>query len=332
MSYITRIIYRLLLCISVIFVSLTINFIVPRLVPGSPIEIIIAQLSYQGQKIGSENLVAEYKRMFGLDKDIITQYICYLKEIFKGNLGYSIVSFPTTVNELIIRRLPWTIGLLSFTTIISWLLGNLLGVLVGWRETKSRLGNILIMIPLMLGVLPYYLLAIILIFLLAYLIPLFPMSGGYSLTITPRLTLSFILDVLYHSTLPALSIILSSLGWWFISARSLVTVIKGEDFILMAEAKGLPRRIILWKYAFRNAILPQITGLALSLGNIIGGALLTEMVFTYPGIGWLLYHAIVTSDYPTIQGIITLIVISISTAMLLIELIYPLLDPRIKGE
>jgi peptide/nickel transport system permease protein len=313
-------------------VSLSINFFIPRLVPGSPIEIIIAQLSYQGQKIGSENLIAEYKRMFGLDKDIMTQFICYLKEVFKGNLGYSIVHFPTTVNELIISRLPWTIGLLFTTTVVSWSLGNLLGVIVGWRGVKSKLGSILLTIPLILGVLPYYLLAVILVFLLAYLVPLFPMSGGYSPTVTPGLTLSFILDILYHSILPALSIILSSLGWWFISARSLVTVIKGEDFILMAEAKGLPKRIILWKYAFRNTILPQFTGLTLSLGNIFGGALLTEMVFTYPGIGWLLYHAIVNSDYPTIQGIITLIVVSLSIALLLMELLYPLVDPRIKGE
>ena len=323
--------YRIILYIATIFVALVINFLIPRLVPGSPINIILAQLSYHGQNIGMDELVIEYKRMFGLDKDLWTQFILYLKELFKGNLGYSIVNFPSTVSEIILPFIPWTIGLLSVTVIISWTLGNLLGAIVGWKGVKSKIGNTLIAIPLVLGTIPYYLLAIILVFVFGYLLAWFPLTGGYSAGIKIAFSLEFITSVIYHSILPALSIILSSLGWWFLGARSLMVTIKGEDYILMAEAKGLPERKILWKYGFRNCMLPQVTGLALSLGNIMGGALLTEMVFTYPGIGWRLYNAIVTSDYPVIQGIILIITICICTATLILDLIYPLIDPRARS-
>ncbi|MEM3088750.1 MAG: ABC transporter permease, partial [Candidatus Bathyarchaeia archaeon] len=173
-------------------------------------------------------------------------------------------------------------------------------------------------------------LALILIFIFAYTIPLFPISGAYSVWIIPDMSLSFILSSLYHMFLPALSIVLSNVGWWFLSMKSMIIGLKGEDFILLAEAKGLGERRIMWKYAFRNALLPQATGLALSLGGIVSGAMLTEVIFQYPGIGTLLYAAILNNDYPLIQGITLIITISVCTATLLIDLIYPLIDPRIK--
>jgi peptide/nickel transport system permease protein len=156
------------------------------------------------------------------------------------------------------------------------------------------------------------------------------LSGAYSIGLQPSLSPGFILDLLRHAVLPAMSIVLVSLGWWFLSMRSLIVSLKGEDYILWAEAKGLPRRRIFWAYAFRNALLPQATGLALSLGNIVGGALITETIFGYPGLGYLIFNSIKSLDFPVIQGGILLIIVSVATANLLIDLVYPLIDPRIR--
>jgi len=329
-SYLRYLAQRLLSFGGVVLVALLINFIIPRIMPGDPITTIIMRLSFQGAMYGTEELVEEYKRMFGLDKDWFTQFICYLRELLHGNLGYSIVNFPTKVSDMIAKALPWTIGLLSVTTVISWALGSVIGAIAGWKGEKSKFWGYLAPIALVFQIIPYFMLAIILVFLFAYLIQIFPMSGAYSVGRIPTMSLDFILDVIWHSILPALSIIISSLGWWFLSMRSMIIMTKGEDYILMAEAKGLPEREILWRYAFRNALLPQVTGLALALGNIVSGALLTEIVFAYPGMGWLLYNAIVNVDYPVIQGVVLIIVLSVCTATFIIDVIYPLIDPRVR--
>lgn len=322
--------WRLALYAGVLLVALLLNFVIPRLIPGNPIRYIVTQLSYQGAQMNAEELIEEYKRMFGLDQDLATQFVYYVGQVLSGNLGYSITSFPAKVGEIISRAIPWTLGLLSVTTVISWLLGNLLGIVVGWRGIRSRIGRGFAYVVLALGTIPYYILALIIVFLLAYTFPLLPSSGGFTIGSVFSLSFEFIIDVIRHSILPALSIVLSSLGWWFLSSRALITEMKGEDFILMAEAKGLPENMILWKYGFRNCILPQVTGLGLSIGNIFGGAMLTEVIFAYPGIGWVIYNSIISSDYPVIQGTVLLVVVSVCTAMLLLDLLYPFLDPRIR--
>lgn len=329
-SYLRYLAQRFVTFVGVVFFAIFINFLIPRLMPGDPISIIIARLSFQGATYGSEELVEEYKKLFGLDKDVFTQFVCYIRELLRGNLGYSIMNFPTRVDELILKALPWTIGLLSVTTVLSWVIGSILGALAGWKGEKSKVWGYLAPVALLFQLMPYFMLAIILVYLFAYLIPIFPMSGAYSVGRIPTFSLDFILDVIKHSILPALSILISSLGWWFLSMRSMIIMIKGEDYILMAEAKGLPEKQILWGYAFRNALLPQVTGLALALGNIVGGALLTEIVFAYPGMGWLLYNAIVNLDYPVIQGVVLVIVLSVCFATFLIDVIYPLVDPRVR--
>jgi peptide/nickel transport system permease protein len=275
-------------------------------------------------------LVDEYNRRFGLDKPLVEQYFAYLRQVSQGDLGYSIASFPTTVGDLIKQALPWTLGLLLLTTCISWILGSVIGGVVGWFQGRSRSLQALVPIALVLYTIPYYILAIILLFLLAFLWPIFPITGAYSPGSHVELTPQFASDVLHHATLPALSIVLVSLGWWFLSMRSLIVTVKGEDYITWAEAKGLPTRRIFWAYAFRNALLPQVTGLALSLGQIVGGALVTETIFGYPGVGYLIFSSIKTLDYPVIQGSILLIVVSVATVNLIIDLLYPLVDPRIR--
>lgn len=331
-AYLRYLSERFVIFVATIFISVSVVFFVPRLVPGDPLGAVFINLASVGGSLGATELVEEYTRRFGLDKSLWEQYISYLRELARGNLGYSISSFPSLVSDLIRSALPWTIGLLTVTTIISWILGSVIGAVVGWKGGQSRFFQALVPIALVLYTTPYYILAIILVFLFAFHWRIFPLSGAYSVGRTPELSPDFVLDLLRHATLPALSIILVSLGWWFLSMRSLITTLKGEDYILQAEAMGLPGRRILWGYAFRNALLPQATGLAISLGHIVGGALITEVIFAYPGIGWLIYNSIKSLDFPVIQGSVLLIILSVALANFMIDIAYPLIDPRIRYE
>lgn len=323
---------RLIIFFATIIISMTIVFLVPRLVPGDPMGAIMAKLSSVGATMGGDALIKDYQERFGLNKPIAQQYVDYLTQLAQGNLGYSIASFPARVSDLILSALPWTVGLLLVTTFLSWTLGSVLGAIVGWRATSSPVVRMFVLAALVAYTTPYYILAIILLFIFAFLIPIAPLGGAFTVGSRPELSIKFALDVLQHAALPAMSIVLVSLGWWFLSMRSLITSIKGEDYILWAEAKGLPPSRILWTYAFRNALLPQVTGLALSLGYLVGGALVTEVIFGYPGVGWVIFSAIKGLDYPVIQGGVLLIIVSVALTNFILDMIYPLLDPRIQQE
>lgn len=321
---------RLAIFAATVFVSITIVFFMPRLVPGDPLGAVMSRLSSVGGSMSGQELIQEYRRRFGLDKSLMEQYFSFLSQLARGDLGYSILSFPSRVTELIANAVPWTIGLLSLTTIISWVLGTLVGAIVGWTGGRNRFSQILVPLALLLYTTPYYILAIILIYLFAFYWPIFPLSGAYEFGARPAFSLDFITDVIHHGTLPALSIVLVSLGWWFLSMRSLIIAEQGADYIMWAEAKGLKSRRIFWAYAFRNALLPQATGLALSFAHVIGGALITEAIFAYPGIGFLIYNSIKGSDFPVIQGSVLLIIVSVAVANFAMDMIYPLIDPRIR--
>lgn len=329
-SYLRYLGARALLWLVTILVAVTVVFVVPRLVPGDPMDAMLGRLAAAGASLNAPQLIAQYRELFGLDRSISEQYVSFLRELARGNFGYSINNFPSNVTDIVIPAIPWTMGLLTVTTIFSWTLGSLIGAVVGWTGGRSRFFQALVPIALVLYTTPYYILALILIFLFAFTWRIFPLSGAFSVGVRPELTVKFALDVLRHGALPALSIILVSLGWWFLSMRSLISSQKGEDYILFAEAKGLPDGHILWKYAFRNALLPQATGLALSLGHIVGGALITEVIFAYPGLGWVIYTAIKSLDFPVIQGSVLLLIVAVTTTNFVIDLAYPLIDPRIR--
>lgn len=331
-GYLVYLAGRLAMLVATVFISITVVFFVPRLVPGHPLDAVFAQMAQMGGAVGREAIIEEFNRIFGLDRPLWEQYVSFLRELVRGNLGYSIASFPASVSVMLRSAIPWTVGLLTVTTAVSWVLGTLIGAVVGWRAHRSRLLQAFVPVALVLYTIPYYILAIILIFLLAFRWPVFPLSGGFSVGLRPELSWPFLSDLVRHAALPALSIVLVSLGWWFLSMRSLITGVKGEDYILWAEAKGLSPRRILWAYGFRNALLPQVTGLALSLGHIVGGAMITEVIFAYPGLGWLLYNAIQGKDFPLIQGGVLLIIASVAVANFLIDILYPLIDPRIRYE
>jgi peptide/nickel transport system permease protein len=329
MAYLVK---RIIIYLVTVFLAISFTFILFRLMPGNPIGMLIATMEQQySWKIpGMEKIINEYKRMFNLEGDIFSQYICFLKElILNRNLGPSLINFPKPAQDLIMAALPWTILLLTLSTVVAWGLGTIIGSICGWRR-GTKLDAYITSLALYMSQVPYYFVAIILALILCYILSIFPKGGAFSIASTPSLSLEFILDVIKHAFLPSMSIVLTSLFGWIISMRSLVIMVLGEDYLLFAEAKGLKRRRLFTRYVMKNCLLPQVTGLALSLGFVVSGSVIVESVFLYPGIGLLFSRALGLMDYNVITGCALLIIVSTLTANLLIDLLYPLIDPRVR--
>jgi len=322
---------RVLQFFIVAFLAATINFFFPRMSGQDPIRQKLIQLETQGVSVSGEDardLVETYNAKFGLDRPLWRQYLSYLGDMARLDFGYSISNYPATVLSMLQRAIPWTVGLLLTATLISFGIGTFIGALMAWDRAPFFLRAIFPAFFTFSAV-PFYLMGIVLLYLFAFQIPIFPLFGGYSTERIPAFNIGFVLDVLHHSVLPALSIVLAQIGFWAMGMRSMMVTIQGEDYMLQAQAKGLKDGRIFYRYAVRNAILPQITGLALSLGTIISGAILVEVVFSYPGVGSVLLQAVRGFDWFVIQGIVFLIILSVAFTMLVIDLVYPLLDPRI---
>jgi len=323
---------RLVFFVIVVWAGITLIFFLPRLAPDrDPIrERLGMMVANGGMNADSIELMAKtYEAKFGLDLPLWKQYVNYLSAMIRFDLGYSLAKFPTRVSDMIVTAIPWTVTLLGLSTIIAFALGSILGGLLAWPGSPRAL-RILLPPLFTFSSIPYYLLGLILIYVFAFRLKWFPLGGASQVLTMPSFSASYFLELLYHSILPALSIVLSSVGFWSLSMRGMMITVEGEDYITLAEAKGLPSgRIFLW-YAMRNALLPQTTALALSLGTILSGALLVEIIFNYPGIGSVLFAAISGFDYFVIYGVVFFIVITIASATLILDLIYPLLDPRIR--
>ena len=277
---------------------------------------------------GLEEMVKEFETKFGLDKPLWQQYLTYLSDMTRFDFNYSIANYPRKVIDMIGDALPWSLALLLVTTLLGFVIGNTLGALQAWPGAPKFLKYV--MPPfMMLSAIPYFLLGLILVYVFGFFLGLFPMYGGYSTGIIPTLTFGFVWDVLRHTMLPALSIILVSTGGWALGMRSLMVMTRGEGYVIFGDAMGLRDRTIFARYTIRNALLPQVTALALALGQILAGAVLVEVIFGYPGIGTMLYQAIRGSDYYLVQGIVFTIIVSIGLATFILDIIYPLLDPRI---
>lgn len=323
---------RLIFFVIVVWAGTTLIFFLPRLAPGrDPIrERLGMMVANGGMNADSIEIMAKaYEQKFGLDKPLWIQYLNYLSSMARFDLGYSLARFPSRVSDMIGQAVPWTVALLGFSTLIAFTLGSLLGGLLAWPGAPRSLR--LLLPPLFtFSSIPYYLLGLILTYVFAFKLRWFPLQGGNGILTMPTLTFGYVLELIYHSILPALSIVLASVGFWSLSMRGMMITVEGEDYITLAEAKGLPNnRIFLW-YAMRNALLPQTTALALSLGTILSGALLVEIIFGYPGIGSVLFSAITGFDYFVIYGVVFFIVLTIALVTLILDLIYPLLDPRIR--
>lgn len=313
----------------VIFIAATINFLIPRFAPGNPIGAITSRVQQASAGIeGGEAMYEAYREMFGLNDPMHIQYVNYLWNTVRLELGFSLSAFPAGVWEVIRPAIPWTIGLITVSVFITFILGVAVGAFMAWRGTPAVV-KMFIPLTMVFAVLPYYLLALLLLYALAFTTGWFPMGGAYNSSFRPGFDWEFALSVGRHAVLPALSIILSSLGLWALSMRALMVNTIGEDYMLLADAKGLKNPRILWWYAVRNAIPPQLTNLAITLGHVVSGSILVEIIFAYPGLGYLLYMSITNSDYTVIQGITLMLAISVGLAVLIIDLIYPRLDPRV---
>ncbi len=315
----------------VVFIGISITFLVTHLTPIDPVEQTIAVAAAFGSTSPEAIalLRASLRDLYGTEGGLWQQYLTFWGRILTGDFGPSLSAFPTPVAELIGRALPWTIGLLVPATLISWALGNLLGGLAGYyRQSRGlRLAGI---VAMGLHPIPYYIVAFLLLVTFGYLWPILPLGGGHQMNLEVGLNPTFILSVLEHAVLPGLSLVLVGVGGWFMGMRALVSNVVTEDYVTYAELGGVARGRILRSYVMRNALVPQVTGLAMSLGSIFNGAIITEQVFGYPGIGKLLIDGVHAGDYSLVLGVTTVSIAAVATAVLVIDLLYPPLDPRVK--
>jgi peptide/nickel transport system permease protein len=322
---------RLLFLIMVVWAASTITFFVPRMSKVNPVRERFAQLARTGgfSPADLEIIIESYNQKFGLDKPLYQQYFDYMSSVVRLDLGVSMYQYPKTVMALIMEALPWTIGLLLVTTILAFVIGNLLGALSAWPLAPGWLRGVATSFVLLLGV-PPVLMGVLLIFFVAFRLKLLPMSGAHSIGVVPSMSTAFILDSLKHQILPALALILGTVGGWVLSMRGMGVTVLGEDYVLYAEHKGLSSGTIFRDYFMRNAMLPQVTAFALALGTVVTSAVVVEQIFGLPGVGSILGAAIRANDFLVIYGIVLFITIVIATLMVLVELFYPLLDPRVR--
>ncbi len=328
LKYVIR---RLLFLLVVIWVASTIVFFIPRLSTRNPVRERLAQLAQSGgfSAADIETMVASYNEKFGLNKPLLEQYVDYISSLARGDLGVSLFKYPRSVWDLILDAIPWSLALLLTSTILAAIIGNLLGAIAAWPRSPAWLRTVATPFVLLQGI-PPVLLGVLLLFFVAFRLKIAPLGNAYSTGIIPTVSLSFALDVLSHYWLPALALILGSVGGWVLSMRGMGVTIQGEDYVTFAEHKGLSGGIIFRDYYLRNALLPQVTGLALALTAVVTSGVVVEQIFALPGIGNTLAQAIVANDFLVIYGIVLFITIGLASIMIFVEILYPLLDPRIR--
>ena len=309
------------------WVSITLNFFLPRLMPGDPGDAVMARL--QGRV--EPQTIDAMRKAYGLSDDPLwRQYIEYIGNLLQGQFGIAISAFPTPVTEVIMTSFAWTLLLGLTATIIAFTLGNMLGVVGAWRR-GGLVDSVMPPLLIFIGSFPYFWLALLALFFLGFEWGWFPLRHAYSTEFSPSWTLDFIGSVAFHLILPALSLVLVAIGGWVLGMRNTMISTLSEDYVMMAEAKGLSQRRVMFNYAARNALLPNLTAFGMQLGFVLGGALLTEIVFSYPGLGYQLLGAVRNLDYPLMQGIFLIITFSVLGANLIVDLLYVRLDPRVRG-
>ncbi len=326
MRYATR---KIVLFVITLWAAVTLNFLLPRLMPGSPADAALAKLASTGQPITNAQRDAIEAQLGGAHGNIISQYFSYLGNIFTFRWGRS-YSYPTeTVAHSIGRALPWTLILVGVTTIVAFVIGTLLGVYAGWRRGRAADTTVTVGATFLAAFPPFWL-GLLLLYVFAFEFNWFPITGGYSAGASPEWSWSFFVDAFEHSVIPAFTLAVTSLSGWVFGMRNNMINTLGEDYVTFAEANGLRGRTIALLYAARNALLPNVTAFGLSLGAVVGGSVLVEGIFGYPGIGNLLYTAVINQDYPLMQALFLVITISMLVAIFVVDLLYARLDPRVR--
>jgi len=305
------------------------NFILPRLMPGNPVAAIVAKLAQGASNTtGFEQIYQQYANEFGTNKPMLDQFILYLTNVVHGNFGASFSQYPRPVADILKSSIWWTICLQFPAIIVGWVIGNTLGALAAY--VKGGFDKVLMPVSIFASNFPAFGMAVVLLVVFGIDLKWFPTSGGYGFDRIPSFTWSFIWSVIVHYQLPFWSIVLIGIGGWAIGMRSMSIYELNADYVKYSRFLGIPDRKIVG-YVFRNAMLPQVTGLALSIGTMVGGALVAEIIFSYPGLGYTLLNAVVGQDYPLISAATLIITVMVLSANFIIEILYGIIDPRIRA-
>jgi peptide/nickel transport system permease protein len=316
---------RLTFFVITLWAALTINFLLPRLMPGNPAVAMMAR--FHGRVSGQTLKALEVAFGVNTHQNIFVSYFEYLRNCFTGNFGLSFTFWPKPVSEVVAQALPWTLGLVGVTTIIAFVLGTVIGMIGAWRR-NGRFDSLLPPIFIITSSFPYFWLALMAILLFSITLGWLPQSFGYDINLNISWSWPFVQSVLVHAILPAFTIVITAIGGWILTMRNNMITTLAEDYVRMARAKGLSSWTIMFNYAGRNAILPNLSGFAMSLGFVVSGAILVEYVFSYPGLGWMLIQAVQNEDYPLMQALFLLITVAVLVAVLACDFITLGLDPR----
>ncbi len=328
-SYLLNRVVTLLLTV---WIAATLIWIIPRLSPVDPADIMLGRMAAgAGAVENADQILERLKENFGLNDPLVVQYVKYIRNVVTFDFGLSTATFPTQVSTLIARALPWTVGLMLLSVVITFFIGNVLGALMAW-DRSPKLVRVAIPAAMVFTSIPPILSGLLLMWILAAKLRWFPLTGAYGLTVEPGWTWGFVQSVIHHGFLPALSIVIVTFGFWALGMRGLMITVQGEDYVTLAKAKGLRPRYILYRYMIRNAILPQITAFALKIGLLVAGQVLVERIFAYNGMGKLLYDAILDQDFPVIQGVSFVIILMTAVSVFLVDLVYPFVDPRVRHD
>jgi peptide/nickel transport system permease protein len=308
-----------------LWAALTLNFFLPRLMPGNPA---IAMMSKFRGPVSPQAFKA-LAAAFGLNnhQSLASQYVSYLRNVATGNFGTSLYFYPQSVGRVVLDAIPWTLGLVGLTTTLAFILGTGIGIVAAWRR-GGRLDSIAPPVFVITSAIPYFWIGMMLILVFAVRLKWLPGAFGFDITLAPSFSPAFIGNVLEHALLPAVALLVTTIGTWILTMRNTMVTTLAEDYVRMARAKGLPGRRIMLDYAARNAILPNLTGFAMSLGFVVGGAILVEYVFNYPGVGYMLLNAVNNEDYPLMQALFLLITVAVLVAILVADIATAIFDPR----
>ena len=311
-----------------LWVALTLNFFMPRMMPGNPA---IAMMSKFRGRISGQELVT-LETIFGVNsgQSLPSQYVHYLGDIFTGNFGTSLYFFPSPVSQVVRGAIFWTLGLVGITTILAFLLGTGVGIVAAWRR-GGLMDSVAPPVLVIASAIPYFWVGMMFILIFGVKLQWLPWSGSADITATPGWSLDYVGNVLEHAVLPAMALLITTIGTWTLIMRNNMISTLAEDYVRMARAKGLPSSRIMLDYAARNAVLPNLTGFAMSLGFVVGGAILIEYVFNYPGVGYMLLQAVENEDYPLMQALFLLITVAVLVAILLADIATAIFDPRTRS-
>jgi len=330
-GYLWFVVKRAMQMVVVIIAGTSVAFLISHLSPVNPVESMLGRITSRSNF--SPEAIAEMRSaltdLYGVDKPLPEQYANFMRDLAKGDLGPSLLAFPTPAMTLVMRALPWTLLLLITAVLITWTFGNLLGGLAGYFQ-NNRLFKVVGVGAIGIQPIPYYIVAFLLLYIFGYIWPILPISGAYAMDVTPGWNIDFILSVIQHAILPVTSLILVGFGTWYLGMRALVSNIVTEDYVIYAELAGVRRKRLVTWYVMRNAAVPQLTALALVLGAVFSGTIITEQVYNYPGMGTLLVDAVNQGDSTTVLAVCTVSIVAVAVAIFIVDILHPLLDPRIK--